>query len=152
MNKRALIKALQSVVVGGTVAVGGESHLIVEVVKYKEDGDRWQNLVWKDKDGREEALETDGQKLTLWKEIEAPEIGWPKMNEPFSYGGEEYRDVESGIAQTISFTGKKQKRGTVMWRVCEADSGHKISIEIWDGEQCVYYADGELPATSVQVI
>lgn len=151
MKKGELLKGLRAMVVGGVVVIDGERHEITEIVKYKEDSDKWLNLVWEDKDGKETALEIDGRKLTLWKKIDAPEIGWPKMNEPFCYGGEEYRDVESGIAQTISFTGKKRKRDTVMWRVCEAESGHKISIEVWGREQYVYYADGELPAASIQV-
>lgn len=151
MNKRGLLKALCSAAVGGTILVNGESHRIIEVVKYKEDGDKWQNLVWEGEGGKEVALETDGQKLTLWKEIDAPEIGWPKLDEPFQYGGEEYRDVESGIAQTVSLTVKGKKYGTAMWRVCEAASGHKISIEIWGKKQCVYYADGELAIATIQV-
>lgn len=152
MIKKGLLRALRSVPVGGEIVVWGRKHQIIEVVKYKEDGDRWLNLVWSDKKGKETALEIDGQKLTVWKEIAAPKLGYPKIDCPFQYGGEEYRDTEGGVARAVSTTTKKSKtRCLVMWRVCEAKSGHKLSIELWGEEKHVYFSKGRLPATAVRV-
>ncbi len=152
MDRKELVAALKEVKLEQVITVNGQPFPVEEIVPYKEGRYKWLDLVRYDENELEIALEIEGDKLSLWLEVDdIKEV----VTDAINYRGEAYAldEEDQGTAETVCRYIKdgEEIKGVALtpYAVFNAPSGRRLCREIWEGKDKWYFAGPETPEVSI---